>query len=109
MFEYDVDMMNILLCLFFRPMFVEYTGLSAGDYACGPCAAGTKDVTCMECAGATNASCNAAQEVGKSFMCYDFTYDAGTKVFAHKVNATTCQRLAATDVVCNSLVYYDSI
>ena len=102
-------MMNILLSLFFRPMFVEYTGLSAGDYACGPCAAGTKDVTCMECPGATNASCNVAQEAGKSFMCYDFTYDAGTKVFAHKVNATTCQRLAATDVVCNSLVYYDSI
>ncbi|XP_063678128.1 uncharacterized protein LOC134814056 [Bolinopsis microptera] len=85
------------------PKFVEYTGLSAGvDYACGACAEGTKDATCMECTGATNASCNVPQAAGKSFMCYNFAYDAATKVFAQAVNATTCQRLEATEAICNS-------
>ena len=87
----------------FRPTFVEYTGFTNYTFGCGACPTDTPNANCTQCDGKTDSACNAVV-VGKSFMCYDFTYNADKKVFAHKADPTTCQRLNGTNIVCNRSV-----
>jgi len=85
-----------------QPMFVEFTGLSAGvEYKCGACAAETKGKTCEECTGSATAGCNKAKEVGVNFNCYDYKWNATAKAFAAAANATVCQRLKTTSIACS--------
>ena len=88
----------------FRPIFVEYTGFTNYTFGCGGCPDGDLDVNCTQCTGSADAACNTHPVVAKSFMCYDFTYNADKKVFAHKADPTTCQRKNGTDIVCNRSV-----
>ena len=86
-----------------RPLFVEYTGLSADvAYACGECADGTKDKTCEECTNtADTTACNTVVETGDDFSCYAYSYDSTTKLWAAAEAKSTCKRLKATAIACN--------
>jgi len=85
-----------------QPLFVEFTGLSADvEYKCGACATGTKDKTCSECTGAATA-CNKAKELGADFMCHKYTYNSTSKAFTVHKDTSTCKRLKATGISCNS-------
>lgn len=83
----------------FGPVLNILTGLSASAYGCGNCA---KAAGCAACDSNNATACNVALTEGKTFMCYDYTYDNSSKVFAHKVNATTCHKLAKGSITCNS-------
>lgn len=85
---------------YFRPKFVEYTGLSTGvEYKCGACDAGTT-ATCQDCVAEATA-CNKAKETGTDFKCKDWEWKEADSKFVLKTTSTTCKRLKDTAVKCN--------
>ena len=89
------------------PMFAEYTGIDTTIYGCGPCATGTKDVSCKECTGtAGEAPCNKdiikAPADAKEFECFDHTFDATATKWAAGKTAGKCHAKKDTAVKCNS-------
>jgi len=85
-----------------QPKFTEFTGLATGvNYACGPCAGETKDLTCEECTGKADAACNTPKTAGADFKCYAYTYNATSKAFVMSTAAAACKRLEKTAIACN--------
>jgi len=84
-----------------QPKFVEYTGMSTGQtYGCGVCATGT-EATCEACTGTADAGCNVKKDTGVEFKCHDYELLEDATKFTPKTASTTCQRLKATNIMCN--------
>ena len=85
-----------------QPKFIEYTGYSDVQYACGACAVGTKDDTCEECDGNPDSGCNTPSAlIGEDFQCHSFEFSEDKGKFVQKSELTTCKRLSGTLTKCN--------